>query len=266
MYHVELFELFGAAFVLTFCLMCLLWVIGTIKNNAGIVDIGWALSFFVIIVSFLVLGDGYWLKRSILTAMVSIWSLRLAFHLWTRFDFSVEDPRYTALKEHLEGDMPTLKMLMFFLCQGVLIVMLSLPFVIVSGYANSEFTIWEVIGILLWAFGLIGETKADQQLSAFKRDPVNKAQVFNRGFWKYSRHPNYFFEWVVWIGYFFFALSTPMGWLSIVSPLLMLLLLTRVSGIPLTESQAVKTKGDEYRKYQAATSPFIPLPPKSLKP
>ncbi len=260
--HVELFELFGAAFVLTTCLMFLFWVIGIFKNNAGIVDIGWALCFFLVIIAFLLIGDGYWMKRVLLAAMVSVWSLRLAWHLWRRFDFTVEDPRYTSLKAKFGEEMMATKMLLMFFFQGFLVIILSIPFVIVAGYSESGWSFSEAAGILCWALGIAGEYFADKELETFKADPGNSGKVCDQGLWRYSRHPNYFFEWVIWIGYFLFALPSPFGWFAIISPALMLLLLTRVSGIPLLEEQALKTKGDAYRIYQAKTSAFIPLPPK----
>ena len=117
---------------------------------------------------------------------------------------------------------------------------------------------------VLWLLALAGESLADRQLATFKRDPAKVGRVCDVGLWRYSRHPNYFFEWLVWVAYALFALPAAWGWLSVLSPLLILCLLLRVTGIPLNEAQAVRSKGDAYRRYQAATSAFIPWFPRSL--
>lgn len=187
----------------------------------------------------------------------------MAWYLWKRFDISVEDPRYTSLKAKLGNESIHFKMLLIFLFQGFLIIILSVPFVIVAGYSTPTFHYIEVLGFLIWLGGFTGEYYADLQLENFKENPENKQKVCNIGLWKYSRHPNYFFEWVIWLGYFVFALPSPLGWLAILSPIVMLILLTRVTGIPFAEEQALKSKGEAYEKYQQTTSAFVPLPPKS---
>lgn len=123
------------------------------------------------------------------------------------------------------------------------------------------FSTFEIFGLLIWMGGLVGEALADWQLDQFKKNQPSD-QVCDQGLWKYSRHPNYFFEWVIWVGYGLMAISAPYGWLGLISPILMLMLLVKVSGIPLAEAQALKTKGDAYRDYQARTSSFFPWFPK----
>lgn len=189
---IEIFEMFGASFILVSTLMTLLWGIGTVKNNAGIVDIGWALSFFVVMWAYFFIGDGFWFKRLLLTAMVTAWSLRLAWHLWKRFDFSVEDPRYTTLKEKFGEKIIDFKMYQMFLFQGFLVIVLSIPFAVVAGYSLSTWHSLEGIALLVWTGGFVGEYFADQQLEDFKANTENKGKVCNVGLWKYSRHPNYF--------------------------------------------------------------------------
>jgi steroid 5-alpha reductase family enzyme len=99
---------------------------------------------------------------------------------------------------------------------------------------------------------------ADAQLNAFKRRPDKSSPVCDVGLWRYSRHPNYFFEWLIWVAYFLFAAASPWGWLGILSPVAILFLLLKVTGIPMTEEQAVRSKGDAYRRYQKTTSAFVP--------
>jgi len=119
-----------------------------------------------------------------------------------------------------------------------------------------------MIGFLVGVTGLIGETIADRQMSAFKASDTDPKSVCQRGLWKYSRHPNYFFESVIWIGIFLFATSSPWGWTTFYAPAIITFLLLKVTGIPPTEASALKRKGDAYREYQRTTSPFIPLPTK----
>jgi steroid 5-alpha reductase family enzyme len=129
-----------------------------------------------------------------------------------------------------------------------------------SQHSFPFFSSYEVFGLLIWMGGVAGETIADYQLASFKRNPLyaGSGQVFDQGLWRYSRHPNYFFEWIVWIGYSVMAISAPFGWLGIISPILILFLLLKVSGVPLTEAHALEAHGEAYRDYQSKTSPFFP--------
>ena len=122
---------------------------------------------------------------------------------------------------------------------------------------------WEIWGIFLWLTGVVGESAADLQLEAFQRDPANQGKVCQTGLWRVSRHPNYFFEGLVWVGFCLFAMPADWGALGIISPLLMYTLLLKVSGIPLAEAEALRSKGDAYREYQNTTSAFIPWFPKN---
>jgi steroid 5-alpha reductase family enzyme len=146
------------------------------------------------------------------------------------------------------------------------LVILSVPFLIPSLNGRPELHPLEVAGALLWFIALCGETLADAQLAAFKRNPANRGAVCDRGLWRYSRHPNYFFEWLVWVAFFVFACGSPWGWISVLCPAVMLHLLLRVTGIPLTEQQALRSRGDAYRRYQQTTSAFFPWFPRRPAP
>jgi steroid 5-alpha reductase family enzyme len=238
--------------------MTILFGVYYIKKNAGIVDIGWALSFTLASWAYFFIGNGDSPKKWIITMMVTIWSLRLAWQLYQRFIATEEDARYRDLRKSWGCEGEDGKFFIMFIFQGVLAVFLSLPFLIVS--ANSD-NIWysvEGLGIFLWLIGVAGEALADHQLFEFKQNPENQGKVCQNGLWYYSRHPNYFFEFVVWLGFFFFALGTSGGWISIVAPVLMFYLLTQMSGIPLAEAQALKSRGEAYEEYQKRTSSFFP--------
>jgi steroid 5-alpha reductase family enzyme len=136
--------------------------------------------------------------------------------------------------------------------------MLSVPFLFACGNARPEFGAIEIAGAVLWLIALGGESLADWQLKQFKASPENKGSVCQAGLWRYSRHPNYFFEWLIWMAFFAVAAGAPWGWVTVYCPALMLFFLLRVTGIPMTEELAVKTKGEEYRAYQKTTSAFVP--------
>ncbi len=258
----EAMQMIGTSFVLVVGLMVILWLVYVLQKNAGIVDIGWSLGFSLCALAYFILGNGYWRRRSLIFVMVLIWSLRLSAYLIHRFIRSEEDSRYKELKQGWGEAHIDFKVLAMFLFQGLLVILLSLQFILISNNSSNEITTFELWGFAIWLIGLTGETFADWQLSQFKRSTPNSSLVCNVGLWNYSRHPNYFFESIIWIGYFVFALGTPWGWTMVYAPLLMTYLLVMVSGVPLAEAQALRTKGQAYREYQRKTSTFIPWFPK----
>jgi steroid 5-alpha reductase family enzyme len=255
-----------------FFLMLLCWFIYLLNKNAGIVDIGWALCFFVAAINYQTksphflffedyAGSTWALRNWIMTLMICIWSGRLAIHLIRRYLNSPEDPRYKRLKEGWGGWID-LKILLLFMFQGILAFLLSIAFYPPYLEINKYLTRWEVIGMGVWLIGVIGESLADYQLTQFKADPANEGKVCDVGLWEYSRHPNYFFEWIVWIGFYLFTLGSADWYFGIYAPIVMLILLLYVSGIRLTENQALSTKGEAYRSYQRRTNAFFPWFPK----
>lgn len=149
----------------------------------------------------------------------------------------------------------------FFMLQAALNVFLSLPLLVACLNPAPGIGMLEWLGVAIWALGLAGETLADRQLARFKADPGNRGRVCAAGLWRYSRHPNYFFEWTIWVAYAAFALgSPPWGYAGLLTPALMLHLLLNVTGIRATEEQALRSKGEAYREYQRRTSAFVPLP------
>jgi steroid 5-alpha reductase family enzyme len=234
-------------------------------NNYGIVDVAWSYAFAVLAAFYAVFSPGWLPRRVLLASLVVLWSLRLGTHLYHRVmgHHPVEDGRYVQLRKDWAGNFLP-KMAGFFQIQAVSVVLLGLAFVPSFLEPTPRFHPLEIAGAVLWVVALAGEALADRQLAVFKRDPANRGCVCDVGLWHYSRHPNYFFEWLVWVAYFVFALASPHGWIAVIGPATILGLLLRVSGIPLTEEQAVRSKGDAYRRYQQTTSAFVPWFPKRL--
>ncbi len=228
-------------------------------DNYGIVDIAWSYAFAGLALFYAVAGAGWGWRRGWLAGMVGIWSLRLGTHLHRRVmaHHPVEDGRYVELRREWSGRLGP-AMFRFFQLQAVSVVLLGFPFLLPMQNAAPHLAGLEMVGTTFWLAGIAGEALADAQLAAFKRRAADNRGVCRTGLWRYSRHPNYFFEWLVWVGYFVFAAATPGGWVTVYAPLLMLALLFRVTGIPLTEQQSIRSKGDAYRAYQATTSAFVP--------
>lgn len=246
--------------LLVCCLiMVFVWLWARRVKNAGVVDIFWAFNFPVIALLLFVLSEGYLPRKALLCAMVVAAGFRLGWHLGVRVigHLEEEEGRYRQLRKEWSPH-PDRKFFWFFQVQALSNVILALPFFIVTINPSPTLTGWEYAGTILWLVAVMGEATADRQLAAFKKDPANKGKVCDRGLWNYSRHPNYFFEWLLWMAYLVFALGSPYGWLAALSPLIILYLLLRVTGIPATEEQSIRSKGEAYKNYQRQTSVFIP--------
>lgn len=259
----QVFSLVGASFTLVTLLMFGFWIAYLFGRRAGIADIAWGIGFIITSWVYFVIGTGNTFKMLVLTLMVTTWAARLTYHMYNRYRRCREhDPRYQAFLESWDPDSARLYFFMVYLFQGVLIVILSIPFLLVSLGSNGEWSRFELWGIVIWAIGAVGEAIADHQLEAFARVEANKGNVCQNGLWRYSRHPNYFFEVVLWFGFAIYAIPSEWGALSMISPIIILILLWKVSGIPLAEAQSLRTKGEQYREYQRSTSVFIPWFPK----
>ena len=240
-----------------------LYLVARRMDNYGIVDIAWSFAFGALAAFYALAASGRPLRRAVIAVMAVIWSGRLGTHLFVRVmgHHPVEDGRYVQLRKDWTANIGP-KMFGFFQMQAVSVVVLGVAVRVVCRNPSPTMHPLEISGAALWLVALAGEALADAQLAAFRRAASNRGRVCAAGLWRYSRHPNYFFEWLVWVGYFVFALASPWGWLAAVGPASILWLLLRVTGIPLTEEQAVRTKGDAYRRYQQTTPAFVPWLPK----
>lgn len=240
-------------------LFTLTWWLSVKLDNYSFVDVTWSLSFAPVAVWYAVAGHGWVVRRMAIAALVAAWSLRLGVYLYRRVaaHHPEEDSRYAVLRQKWAANPPR-AFLGFFLVQGVLVWLLMLPVWLVSQRVETAFGLLEAAGLALWVVALVGEGIADAQLSRFKRNNRDPMAVCSIGLWRYSRHPNYFFQSLLWWGLFMMALPAPWGWTTIVAPLSMLHFLLNVTGIPLTEKLAVEKRGKTYREYQRTTSAFVP--------
>jgi steroid 5-alpha reductase family enzyme len=244
-------------------LMLILWLIHLPLRNAAIVDAGWAGGLALLGVIYAALGGGYPLRSVLIAAMAALWGLRLAIYLlFTRVIGHPEEGRYVQLRREW-GDYQPLKFLLFFQFQALLAVLLATPFLLATLNWRPWLSALEYAGTALWLMAWMAEFVADSQLHSFKSNPANRGITCRVGLWRYSRHPNYFFEWLIWVAFAVFAMGSPYGYVAVFAPLLMLFFLFRVTGIPATEAQALRTKGDDYRRYQQTTSAFVPWFPRS---
>lgn len=249
------------AWVFAAVLMSVLWLVQRRTNNAGIVDIGWAAAIAAMSVFYASMSDAPTARRVLICAMGIAWGARLAIHLHVRNHGKPEDGRYTQLRRDWTPN-EQWGLFKFFQFQAAAAVFFSIPFLLSSLNRGTALSALEIAGFSLWVIALVGETAADLQLERFKRKPGSKGRTCRDGLWKYSRHPNYFFESLVWISLAIFAWPAPAGFVALACPASILFFLFKVTGIPATEAQALRTKGDDYREYQRTTSVFIPWFPK----
>ena len=240
-------------------LMLAIWRLALRINNLGIVDIAWSLGFAPLAIFFAAAAPGDAIRRWLMAGMVTVWSVRLGLHLYFRVmgHHPREDVRYAELRAKW-GKNLSWNALLFFQFQAALMALLSILFLIVCLNDRPGISAIEWLGAAVWLTAVLGEAVADRQLQQFKKNPQRKGRVCQTGLWNYSRHPNYFFEWLVWVGFSVFALGSPFGCLTILCPALMLFFLLRVTGIPMTEALSVKNRGTEYLEYQRTTSAFVP--------
>lgn len=262
----EVLVLLGSGWGLGVSVMIALWLIQLRTRNAGIVDLGWAGVTGGLAIWYSVLGDGSPERRLLVGVLGAIWGGRLAWHLWRdRIWGKPEEGRYVTLRKNWSPRADR-AFFIFFQAQALAALVLSLPFALAAVSPEAFPRLSDLVGLALVLVGVIGESLADRQLLVFKNNPAHKGKTCRVGLWRYSRHPNYFFEWILWCGFGVLGLAGPWGWLAMVAPLLILYSILFVTGIPPTEAQAVASRGDDYRRYQQSTSPFVPWPPRSELP
>lgn len=236
------------------------WLLQKRTRNAGVVDAIWAACMSASALYYAIVGDGGAIPRVAVAVLGGFWGFRLCMHLLARVLNEDEDGRYRHLREHWRDSQ--WKFFFFFQAQAVLVALFSLPFLAVSRNPAMHATSWIWLGVLVWIASVAGETVADLQLARFRHDARNRGRTCRAGLWRYSRHPNYFFEWMHWFAYVLLAVGSPIAWLAWLGPLLMLVSLLWVTGIPFVEAQSLRARGEDYRDYQRTTSMLIPWFPK----
>ncbi len=255
----------GVGWAILAVFMAALWCVHLALRNAAVVDAGWAAGLPILAVLFAWRSPAGGAAPWLLAAMVTLWGGRLAgFLLIARVVGHPEEGRYQELRRRWRTHLGA-KFFVFFQAQALLDLVLSLPFLLIDR-AGGPISSLQWTAAALWAVAFVGELTADAQLDRFKSDASNRGRLCDVGLWRYSRHPNYFFEWLIWVAYALFALNAPWGALGVLSPLLILLFLFRVTGIPETEAQALRSRGEAYRRYQQTTSVFVPWFPKAPRP
>ncbi|MGE4069641.1 MAG: DUF1295 domain-containing protein [Lysobacterales bacterium] len=251
----------GIVWITAAVAMGAVWYVQKRTRNAGFVDVAWAALLGLAALYYGVVADGALLPRLVVALLAATWGFRLALHLLHRVLNEAEDGRYAHLREHWQGHQG--KFFAFFQAQALAVALFSLPFLVAARNPMADLTLATVLGICVWLASLVGESIADLQLTRFRSNPRNRGKTCRDGLWRYSRHPNYFFEWLHWFSYVCLAWGSPWFALSLIGPALMLVSLCWVSGIPFVEAQSLRSRGDDYREYQRTTSVLIPWFPKN---
>jgi steroid 5-alpha reductase family enzyme len=257
-YGMSEFLLYSGVFIVLY--MSVIFCVALIKKDNSIVDIAWGLGFIGVALLTFFLKEGYTTRHLVVSGLVLIWGMRLALHIAIRKRGKGEDYRYAKWRKDWGRWFVLRSYFQIFMLQGVFLYIISIPIILVHFSPREHFTLVDFLGVGVWCIGFIFEAVGDFQLKKFKKDPANKGKIITTGLWKYTRHPNYFGEVVMWWGIFLLALSVDNGWMAILSPLTISFLLLRVSGVTMLEK---KYKGNpEFEAYAQRTNAFFPWFPK----
>jgi steroid 5-alpha reductase family enzyme len=257
-----------AALVFMTVVMVCAWGYGLARRNGGWTDVFWTFGTGAALAGValfpLQAGAGPQARQWLVAGLAALWALRLGGYLAPRVAAHPEDRRYAQFRTDWGKDYAR-NMLFVTLPQAPASALLALSVIVAARTAGAALAFRDVLGVAVLLIAISGEGLADAQMKLFKADPGNRGKVADVGLWGWSRHPNYFFEWLGWLAYpvIGFDPARAITWLSFTAPVVMYLLLTRVSGVPPLEAAQLKSKGDAYRAYQARVSAFFPLPPKS---
>lgn len=245
-------------------LMAGLWLIAVRRRNVGVVDVAWSFATGLTGVGLALLvepaGDP---RRWLVAGLAAAWGVRLGVHLGRRVASESEDSRYAEMRKSM-GERFNRVMFGFFQVQATWAVMFAAPMMVAAMRPTPGLDVFDFAGIAVWLIGIGGESLADRQLARFKRAGHPRTAVCREGLWAYSRHPNYFFEWIHWFAYVLIGIGAtdtwPWGWLTLLGPAVMLFFLLKVTGVPPAERSSLKRRGDAYRQYQREVNAFFPGP------
>lgn len=258
----ENIEIFIINFMAVVVMMLVAWVVSLPSKNVTHVDTLWGLGFVLITWLTFFMSEGFAGRKILICALVSLWGLRLSLYLSLRNWGRGEDPRYAAWRRKSGDRFWLVSLFKVFILQALFlwIIALAMQWAQLSAIPD-RFTVWDYLGIAAWLFGFGFEAVADHQLKRFKADPGNKGRVMDQGLWAYSRHPNYFGESLIWWSIFLIALSTPFGWWTVISPIVITVVLLKMTGVSLMEKTIVHRRPG-YDAYMDRTRAFIPWFPK----
>lgn len=245
--------------------MTAFWLLSLRLQDSGIVDVFWGIGFVIFVWgAFFFSRDGWTPRRVLIVSLVSVWGLRLAIHILMRNWGKPEDFRYAAWRKEAGQSWWWRSYFKVFLLQGVILLLVAAPLLAAQVHATpASLNPLDGLAVVLWLIGFVFEAGGDWQLRRFKANPANRGKVLQSGFWRYTRHPNYFGDALQWWAFYLIALAGG-GWWTIFSPLLMTYLLVRVSGVAMLEKSLQDAK-PAYREYIERTSPFFPWFPKSVE-
>ncbi len=236
------------------------FILSIIKKRNDLADIAWGLGYILLSVFYLITTEIS--QRGLLIySLIFIWGLRLSIHIFLRNKGKQEDFRYQKWRNEWGKSFYLRSYLQVYLLQGFLLLLIVSPATIVSAFSQPTLGFLDYIGVVIWLVGFYFEAVGDYQLMEFSNNPENKGKIIKHGLWKYSRHPNYFGEVVMWWGIFLIALNSPYGIYALISPATITLLILFVSGIPMLEKKY--ENNPEFKEYKKRTSAFFPLPPKN---
>jgi steroid 5-alpha reductase family enzyme len=256
------FQIYLQALLIIMIFMTILWIVSVIIKNVSIVDLFWGFGFVLTACFYFLKTDGFEPRKILLLTLVAIWGLRLSAYLAWRNLGKEEDFRYRQFRKNYgEKRYWWTSFFQTFLLQGILMWLISAPLLGAQYYSiNNSFGIWDYSGIIFWIIGFSFEAGGDYQLAHFKADDSNKGKVLDKGFWHYTRHPNYFGDSSVWWGYGLICIASG-SYYPALGSLLMTALIIKVSGVALLE-KSLKEQKPQYKEYIRKTSSFIPWFPK----
>ena len=232
-----------------------------LKKRNDVADVAWGLGFVLLAWTSFLLGPVQSPRGFIVGLLISVWGIRLAWHIHTRNRGKAEDYRYATWREEWGRWFYLRSYLQVYVLQGILLFLIVCPVLLINKSIDTDFNYFDLLGVAVWLLGFIFESVGDAQLARFIKDPVNKGNLIQTGLWRYTRHPNYFGEVTMWWGIWLVALSVPYGLLGIIGPLTITVLILKVSGIPMLEKKMALNP--DFAAYKKRTSVFIPWFPKT---
>ena len=245
-------------------LFTLLWIVHLRVRNASLADVGFCLAFGIIVLACCISNVGDLSRRMLIAGMGLLYAVRLGSHLFSkRVWHKPEDPRYKKIRTML-GGWESVGMFCYFQLQMPACLLFAGLLCWVMNHPADAIRWWDGLGVIIFLFAFIGEALADRQLESFRQNSLNNGKTLQSGLWRYSRHPNYFFESLHWWAYVPFAIGLPWSGVAIVWPILMTVSLLWITGVPWAEMQALASRGDSYREYQQTTNMFFPWFPQKV--